>query len=134
MKVNQRGEVLVAQSGAHCISIFSLTGEKVRSFGSKGSGHGQFDYSHGVAVDDDGNILVVDEYNHHIQKFLPDGKFIMSVGKKGSNPLEFNEPVGIAIHPHNKKVSIVESGNHHVQILNSDLTYFSSLCSGNEHF
>ena len=77
------GEVLVTQSGAHCISIFSSTREKFRSFGSKGSGHGQFDYRRGVAVDDDGNILVVDEYNHRIQKFSPDGKFIMSVGKKG---------------------------------------------------
>ena len=57
---------------------------------------------------------------------------ILTVGKKGKNPLEFNEPVGIAVHPLNKKVYIVESGNHHVQVLNSDLTYFSSLGRGND--
>jgi DNA-binding beta-propeller fold protein YncE len=133
--VNRRGEVLVAERGAHCISIFSPTGEKLLSFGSKGFGHGQFNGPRSVAVDDDGNILVADD-NHHIQKFTPDGKFIMSVGKKGSNPLEFNDPTGIAIHPLNKRVYIAERGNR-VQILNPDLTFFSSfgsIGSGNGYF
>ena len=135
--VNQRGEIIVTVSDEHCVSIFSPTGEKLRSFGSNGSEHGQFDRPRGVAVDYDGNILVVELYNHRIQKFTPDGKFIMSVGKKGSNPLEFNKPIGIAIHPLNKKVYIVENCNHHVQILNPDLTFsssFGNLGSGNGHF
>jgi tripartite motif-containing protein 2/3/tripartite motif-containing protein 71 len=127
--VNRRGEVLVAESGAHCISIFSPTGEKIQSFGSKGSGHGQLNSPRSVAVDDDGNILVVDERNYRIQKFTPDGNFIMSVGNKGSNPLEFNEPIGIAIHPLNKRVYIADHGNNRVQILNPDLTFSSSLGS-----
>ena len=32
--VNQRGEIIVAEQKEHCISIFSPTGEKLRSFGS----------------------------------------------------------------------------------------------------
>ena len=144
--VNQRGKIIVAESGAGCISVFSPAGEKLRSFGSRGSGHGQiyeqilygrFDRPCGVAVDDDGNILVVEDFTHRIQKFTPDGKFITSVGKKGSNPLEFNEPMGIAIHPLNKKVYIVDYSNHRVQILNPDLTFsstFGSLGSGNGQF
>ena len=133
---NQRGEIIVAESSAH-ISLFSPTGEKLRSFGSNGSEHGQFDYPRGVAIDDDGNILVVDQYNHRIQKFTPDGKFIVSVGKKGSDPLEFSNPMGIAIHPLNKRVYIVEHSNHRIQILNPDLTFssiFGSKGSGNRHF
>ena len=135
--VNQRGKILVAESGAYCISIFSSTREKLCSFGSKGSGYGQFDHPHGVAIDDDGNILVADDDNHRIQKFTPDGKFIMSVGKKGSNPLEFSKPKGIAIHPLNQRVYIAEYGNHRVQILNPDLTFSSSFGSegrGDGHF
>ena len=58
--VNQRGEIIVAENSGHCISIFSSKGEKLRSFGSYGSGHGQFSRPRGVAVDDDGNILVAD--------------------------------------------------------------------------
>ena len=131
--VNQRGGVIVAEV-KHCVSIFTPTGEKLRSFGSKGSGHGKFNGPRGVAVDDNGNILVVDQDNHRIQKFTPNGTFITTVGKKGNNLLEFNRPIGIAIHPLNKRVYIADCNNHRLQILNPDLTFsssFGSLGSGN---
>ena len=135
--VNQRGEVIVAETRGHCVSIFSPAGEKLRSFGSRGSGQGQFNAPRGVAVDDNGNILVVDRDNHHIQKFTPDGMYITTVGKKGNNLLEFNHPIGIAIHPLNKRVYIVDCHNHRLQILNPDLTFsssFGSRGSGNGQF
>ena len=127
--VNKRGEVIVAECDGHCVSIFSPTGEKLQSFGSKGSRHGQFNEPCGVAVDDDGNILVVDSDNHRIQKFTSEGKFITAVGKKGKQPLEFDCPFGIAIHPLNKKVYVDDLCNHRIQILNSDLTFSSSFGS-----
>ena len=128
--VNKRGEIiLIAETTENCVSIFSSAGEKLQSFGSKGSGHGQFDRPRGVAVNDDGNILVADDYNHRVQKFTPDGKFSASVGKKGNNPLEFNSPMGVAVHPLNKKVYVADSNNHRVQILNPDLTFYSSFGS-----
>ena len=127
--VNQRGEVIVAEGSEHRVFIFSSTGEKLRSFGSKGSGHGQFSNPRGVAVDDDGNILVTDLNNHHIQKFTPDGKFITTVGKRGNTPLEFTVPMGLANHPLNKRVYIADRNNHRLQILNPDLTWYSSFGS-----
>ena len=132
--INQRGEVLVAEGSGHCVSIFSPAGEKLRSFGSYGSGHGHFSNPHGVAVDDDGNILVVDLSNCRIQKFTSDGKFITAVGKGGNNPLEFSNPFGIAIHPLNKKVYVADNWNYRIQILNPDLTFSSSFGSrGNDN-
>ena len=132
--VNQKGEVIVAET---LVSIFSRAGEKLQSFGSRGSGHGQLNRPAGVAVDHDGNMLVADRYNHCIHKFTleVDGKSIMrTVGKEGKNSLEFNEPLGIAIHPLNKRVYIAERNNHRVQILNPDLTFFSSFGSnGNDN-
>ena len=127
--VNQKGEVIVSESNRHCVSIFSPAGGKFQSFGSQGSGHGQFSRPRGVAVDDGDNILVVDKLNHRIQKFTSDGKFITAVGKKGNKLLEFITPLGIAIHPLNKKVYITECGNHRIQILNPDLTFSSSFGS-----
>ena len=127
--VNKRGEVIVAESSQHCVSIFSPTGGKLQSFGSYGSGHGQFNEPRGVAVDDDGNILVVDKNNHRIQKFTSEGKFITAVGKKGNQQLRFDYPIGIAIHPLSKKVYVVDQLNHRIQILNSDLTFSSSFGS-----
>ena len=58
--VNQRGEVVVTEWSGHCVTVFSPSGEKLRSFGTHGSGQGQFQLPHGVAVDGEGNILVAD--------------------------------------------------------------------------
>ena len=58
--INQQGQVVVVENGRNCVSIFNSRGEKIRSFGSRGSGHGYFNRPYGVAIDDDGNILVVD--------------------------------------------------------------------------
>ena len=93
MAVNQRGEVIVAEYGGHCISIFSPTGEKLRSFGSQGSGQGQFSGPRGVAVDDDGSILVADAGNNRIQKFTSDGAFVVAVSKGTVNLIN---PLGIS--------------------------------------
>jgi DNA-binding beta-propeller fold protein YncE len=135
--VNQRGKIVIAERKGHCISIFSPAGEKLRSFGSQGSGPGQFSYPRGVTVDDNGNILVADTNNHRIQKFTSDNKHITSVGSHGSNRLQFNFPISIAIFPITKKIAISENYNHRVQILNPDLTFNSSIGSkgrGNGEF
>ena len=135
--ISQKGEVIIGESNGHCVFIFSPAGEKLRSFGSNGSGYGQFNRPLGVAVDDGGNILVVDRQNGRIQKFTSDGKFITAVGKGGNKPLEFYCPVGIAIHPLNKKVYVADNLNHRIQILNPDLTFsisFGSHGSDNGQF
>ena len=41
----------------------------------------------------------------------------------------FRGPRGIAVHPHSKKIYIIDTHNHRVQILNSDLTLCSSFGS-----
>ena len=133
---NHRDDIIVVEYRAHCVSIISSSGEK-RSFGSKGSGQGQFYYPCAVAVDGGGNVLVADGKNHRIQKFTPEGKYITGVGKHGTNPLEFDFPVGIGIHPHTKNIYITENMNHRIQILNPDLTFnktFGSYGQGEGQF
>ena len=125
--VNQRGEIIVAEYSGHCISIFSPTGGKLRSFGSQGSGPGQFINPHDVTVDDDGNILVADTNNNRIQKFTSDDKHITSVGGQGSNHLQFNFPISASISPITKKIIILEFTNNRLQILNPDLTFHSTI-------
>ena len=119
--VDKRGQIIIAETGGHCISIYS-SGKRIRSFGPEGSAPGQFNCPRGVAVDRAGNILVVDEDNHRIQKFTADGDFITYVGSKGSKPLQFSSPIGVGISP-SEKVYICEQNNHRVQILNPDLTF-----------
>ena len=122
------GEVVVAERDGDCVSIISATGEK-KSFGTRGSAPGQFNYPEGVAIDAGGNILVCDFNNHRIQQFSLTGKHLKTVGTRGNGPLQFICPVGIAVHPHTHKVYVADYGNRRIQVLNSDLTYASSFGS-----
>ncbi len=121
---NQRGEVVVTEWRKHCVSIFSPSGQKLRSFGTRGFGYGQFNLPRGVTVDGEGNILVADRNNYRIQKFTPEGKFLKSVGSEGKGPLQFIYPRAITFNPTSNKVYVVDD-NHCVTILNSDLTFSS---------
>ena len=121
--LNQSGEVVVTSPGGNCVSVFSPSGDKLRSFGTKGSGQGQFMNLRGVAVDGEGNILVANSYNHRIQKITAKGQFLTAVGTECSGPLQFNQVRDIAINASNNKVYVVDNRNHRIQVLNSDLTF-----------
>ena len=121
--INGKGEVVVAEWEARCVSVFSPCGKKLRSFGTHGSGEGQFQKPTGVAVDGEGNLIIADYGNHRIQKFTADGHFLEAVGSKGRGPLQFSFPCGIAYSASNKKVYVADTGNNRIQILNSDLQF-----------
>ena len=118
---NKRGEVVISSKIAHCVSVLSPVGEKLRTFGTRGSCQGQFRGPRGLAVDPKGNIFVADSGNHRIQKFTAEGQFLAAVGVEGSGPLEFSSPVDIT--SSKDKVYVVDRDNHRVQVLNSDLTF-----------
>ena len=101
--VRDGGEVVVTELNGYCVSMISANGER-KSFGARGSGHGQFDCPRGIAIDAGGNILVVDDKNHRIQQFSPTGKYLKTVGTGGSGPLQFQCPEGVAVHPHTQSV------------------------------
>ena len=115
------GKIII--SARDHVSVVGSNGAKLKSFGTRGSGPGQFLHLGGVAVDDAGNILVADSGNHRIQKFTSDGQFVASVGTKGTGPSQFNGPRDIAFSTHNKKMYVVDNENHRIQVLNYDLTF-----------
>ena len=56
--INQTREVCVTDIYTHCVTLFTPGGRKLRSFGTRGSGLGQFNIPSGLTLDGDGNILV----------------------------------------------------------------------------
>lgn len=129
--VSHRGtEMVITEWGGDRVSIFSLDGKRLQTFGTSGCKGGDFNGPRGVAVDGDRNILVVDYWNNRIQKFTSRGEFLMAVGTKGKRPLQFLNPTGIAFSTISSKIYVTDWGNHRVQILNSNFTFFSSF--GNE--
>ncbi len=74
------------------VDIIPTTGSgSVTTFGSEGTGAGQFIRPEGVAVDSSGNIYVTDgpadsNYDYRVQKFTPSGTYLGSM-------LFYNEPL-----------------------------------------
>ena len=126
--VREGGEIVVSERDGHFVSLINANGEK-KSFGTCGSGPGQFNEPKGVAIESEGNILVCDSENHRIQRFSPTGEHLKTVGTNGNGPLQFSCPRGIIVHPHTHKVYVTDTDNHRIQVLNSDLTYSSKFGS-----
>ena len=71
--------MVVAEWLGDRVSVFSPCGEKIWSFGRRGSRSGQVWYPREVAADGEGNILVADSENHRIQKFSSEGLLSVAV-------------------------------------------------------
>ena len=55
---------------------FSKDGKQLRTWGSKGTGDGEFDLVHDVTVDKQGRVYVADRNNSRVQVFDAQGKFL----------------------------------------------------------
>ncbi len=135
--VNKSGEVIVTDEVAGVVSIFSPTGNKLRTLDTQGTAVGRMSQPRSVAVDGDDNILVMNFDNCQLLKFSRGGDLIAAVGSRGDGPGQLKHPLGVCVNSVNGKVFIINSGAHCVHILNSDLTFssdFGSRGSGNGQF
>ena len=58
------------------VAKFDKNGDWVKSWGTKGTGPGQFNLPHAIAIDRNNNIYVGDRSNRRIQVFDTEGKFL----------------------------------------------------------
>ena len=63
---------------------FSAAGKYLLQWGRPGTGPGEFDVPHSVALDSKGNVYVSDRENNRIQIFTGDGKFLRQWNHLGS--------------------------------------------------
>lgn len=88
------GDIFVADghggnSNARIVK-FSKEGKFIKTWGKKGSGPGEFDTPHAIAMDSKGRLFVGDRNNNRIQIFNQDGKFL-------AEWKQFGRPSGIFI-------------------------------------
>ena len=85
------GELYVADGyGNSSVHRFSAAGDYISSFGSPGSGPGQFRVPHSVRVSQDGRVYVADRENHRVQVFTSEGDFLTAW-------TDFKCPMGVHI-------------------------------------
>ncbi len=74
--VDAEGNLYVVESAPGRILELDVTGRRLRAWGRKGSGAGEFDFPSKVALGPDGLLYVADAGNHRIEKFSAQGEFV----------------------------------------------------------
>ena len=114
----KNGKLYVCDGTNHRIQVLGTDLTHHCSFGSRGSGNGQFNIPYTIAFDGDGNVYVADFYNHRIQVFTPEGQYLSAFGSLGTGAGELWKPVGVAID--GDQVYIAERDNHRVSVFSTE--------------
>ena len=84
------------------------------SFGSEGTGPGQFKRPWGVAVNTHEEMAVSDFFNYRVQVFSTEGRFLFSFGEKGTGHGQFHHPAGVT-YDRDDNLLVVDNNNHRIQ-------------------
>jgi len=88
----------VVDSYNHKVRVYSLKGEFLFTFGSRGDKPGEFNFPSNIAIDRrDNSVLISDTQNFRVQKFTQDGTFILKFGHIGDVPGSFARPKGVGV-------------------------------------
>ena len=114
---------LLYVTGQNDVVVFDTLLKSVKlSFGTYGSGNGEFNFPMGITVDKDENIYVADFYNNRVQKFDKNGVFTTSWG----NDDNLSAPSGICI-GQNDEVFVSDTAAERIQVFQDDGTFIRSL-------
>jgi DNA-binding beta-propeller fold protein YncE len=116
--------IYVADTENDRIEKFYGEGDFVESWGSHGTGDGDFDMPVDVTTDTSGSIYVVDRDNHRIQELADDGTFKRKWGTEGSGSGQFQDPTGIAMGP-DGNVYVADAGNDRIQKFTQEGTFIT---------
>ena len=95
MAFGSQGEIFVVQGhgrGEPKVVKFDKDGNFIKAWGKKGTGPGEFDIAHSIAIDAQGLVYVADRNNQRIQVFDADGKYLRESKHPGT-------PCGLFIDP-----------------------------------
>lgn len=87
--VDPQGNVYIGHWNSNKVAVYLPSGERLREWGVKGAGDGEFQLPGSVAIGPDGLLYVPDQGNSRVQKFTLDGKFVGKWGTLGKEPGQF---------------------------------------------
>lgn len=115
------GNLYVADSGNHRITVFAPDGRLINSWGRQGDGPGEFQEPWGIAIDGPGYIYVADLWNHRLQKFDPQGRYLEQWGDFADTEGKAEGMAGLFYGPRDIAVDgegdlyVADTGNKRIQ-------------------
>ncbi len=126
--------VYVARTVTNLITEYTPTGTAGASWGSQGTGDGQFRQPNGLGINPaNGRVFVADSINNRVQRFSATGTFQTKWGISQSGNGEFSGPTDVA-RDSSGNIYVVDRNNDRVQKFNSSgkfLLAFGGTGSGN---
>ncbi len=133
--VDSSDNVYVVEQGGNRVRKLTSTGGSIATWGTAGSGNGQFNLPRAIVLDGSGNVYVADTLNHRIQKFDSSGNYILQWGTQGSGNGQFESPSGLAWD--GTSIYVADTSNHRVQkfdLLGNYILQWGSFGAGNGQF
>lgn len=109
----------------------------ISTFGSNGTGPGEFTGPTGIDINTFNNQIIVSDASDRVQIFGPTGIFVSEFGSSGSGDGQFSNAVGVTFNSSNSQIIIADSNNNRIQIFDSTggyLSQFGTLGTGNGEF
>jgi subtilisin family serine protease/sugar lactone lactonase YvrE len=103
LELDGEDHIWVTERSANRVAELSASGGVLQTFGSAGTGNGQFEEPQAIDLKPSGDVLVADRWNNRIQQFTGDGEYVAQFGNEN-----LVEPRGV-----------VEAGNGVVYVSNS---------------
>ena len=94
------------------------------TWGSNGTGKGQFKNPADIAFDPSGNLYITDTFNNRVQSFSANGTFLTTWGSGGADDGQFQSPHGIEVGP-SGHVYVVDTVNHRIQVFSPEGTFLT---------
>ncbi len=147
--IDSSGNVWVAEEGNDRIQEFSETGASITTFGSVGTGAGQFEVPMNIAFVG-GDVYVTDQNNNRVDEFSTSGTFLKTIGwgvSNGEAKLEtctsscragiagtgngqFDNPRAMAVEPVSGNLYVADMSNNRVQAITTSGAFVSKFGSG----
>lgn len=93
------GTIYIGDAAEGQVDVFGKDMKYKYSFGSLGSGEGQFQQITSIIIDPEDQIYVLDGHHATVQVFKKDGTFIRKWGEKGQLPNQLITPIDLCFLP-----------------------------------
>ena len=123
--VNEQDQIAVSDVGNHKIHLFKSDGTHIKSFGGKGTQHGEFEFPSGTVYHGD-NIIVAEQSNHRVQVLSRQGGYFRHFGGEGSLDHQLNFPAGLYINS-DGNIIVADRLNKLIKIFSADGQFLNKI-------